>query len=138
MTLNKPKSWIVCFLVAFVASGWNASSLYAQTLIQVSPESVGMSSERLGRLTNTLEDYVSNERIAGAVAIVARQGEIAYLEAFGMRDLESNSPMATDSIFRIASQTKALTSTCIMILQERGQLLISDPLAKYMPEFASS
>ena len=137
MTMNKPKSWIVCFLVAFVASGWNASSLYAQTLIQASPESVGMSSERLGRLTNTLEDYVSNQRIAGAVAIVARQGEIAYLEAFGMRDLESNSPMATDSIFRIASQTKALTSTCIMILQERGQLLISDPLAKYMPEFAN-
>jgi CubicO group peptidase (beta-lactamase class C family) len=96
-----------------------------------------MSSERLGRLTNTLEDYVSDERIAGAVAIVARKGKIAYLEAVGMRDLETSSPMATDSIFRIASQTKALTSTCIMILQERGQLLISDPLAKYMPEFAN-
>jgi len=137
MTLNKSNNWIVCFLIAFAASGWNATSLSAQTLIQVSPESVGMSSERLRRLTNTLEDYVSDERIAGAVAIVARQGEIAYLEAFGMRDRESNSPMATDSIFRIASQTKALTSTCIMILQERGQLLISDPLAKYMPEFAN-
>tara|TARA_B100001123_G_scaffold259857_2_gene289491 strand:- start:1423 stop:2613 length:1191 start_codon:yes stop_codon:yes gene_type:complete len=96
-----------------------------------------MSSERLERLTSTLEGYVSDERIAGAVAIVTRKGKIAYLEAVGMRDRESNSPMELDSIFRIASQTKALTSTCIMILQERGQLLISDPLAKYMPEFAN-
>ena len=110
---------------------------WGQVLSTAEPESVGMSSERLGRLTNTLEDYVSDERIAGAVAIVARKGKIAYLEAVGMRDLETSSPMATDSIFRIASQTKALTSTCIMILQERGQLLISDPLVKYMPEFAN-
>ena len=110
---------------------------WGQTLSTAEPESVGMSSERLQRLTSTLEDYVSDERIAGAVAIVARKGKIAYLEAVGMRDQESSSPMATDSIFRIASQTKALTSTCIMILQERGQLLISDPLAKYMPEFAN-
>ncbi len=108
-----------------------------QTLSTAEPESVGMSSERLERLTSTLEGYVSDERIAGAVAIVTRKGKIAYLEAVGMRDRESNSPMELDSIFRIASQTKALTSTCIMILQERGQLLISDPLAKYMPEFAN-
>ena len=110
---------------------------WGQALSTAEPESVGMSSERLGRLTNTLEDYVSEERIAGAVAIVARKGKIAYLEAIGMRDRETSSPMATDSIFRIASQTKALTSTCIMILQERGQLLISDRLSKYMPEFAN-
>ena len=110
---------------------------WGQTLSPAEPESVGMSSERLERLTSTLEGYVSDERIAGAVAIVARKGKIAYLEAVGMRDRESNSPMELDSIFRIASQTKALTSTCIMILQERGQLLISDPLAKYMPEFAN-
>ena len=110
---------------------------WGQTLSTAEPESVGMSSERLERLTSTLEGYVSDERIAGAVASVARKGKIAYLEAVGMRDRESNSPMELDSIFRIASQTKALTSTCIMILQERGQLLISDPLAKYMPEFAN-
>ena len=110
---------------------------WGQTLSTAEPESVGMSSERLERLTSTLEGYVSDERIAGAVAIVARKGKIAYLEAVGMRDRESNSPMELDSIFRIASQTKALTSTCIMILQERGQLLIPDPLAKYMPEFAN-
>jgi CubicO group peptidase (beta-lactamase class C family) len=131
----RPSSFrAVLILVLFVLS---SVPTWGQVLSTAEPESVGMSSERLGRLTNTLEDYVSDERIAGAVAIVARKGKIAYLEAVGMRDLETSSPMATDSIFRIASQTKALTSTCIMILQERGQLLISDPLAKYMPEFAN-
>ena len=124
----------VLVLVLFVLT---AVPSWGQTLSTAEPESVGMSSERLERLTSTLEGYVSDERIAGAVAIVARKGKIAYLEAVGMRDRESNSPMELDSIFRIASQTKALTSTCIMILQERGQLLISDPLAKYMPEFAN-
>ena len=122
---------LVVLLVLTSAPTWG------QALSTAEPESVGMSSERLERLTSTLEGYVSDERIAGAVAIVARKGKIAYLEAVGLRDRESNSPMELDSIFRIASQTKALTSTCIMILQERGQLLISDPLAKYMPEFAN-
>ena len=122
---------LVMLLVLTSAPTWG------QALSTAEPESVGMSSERLERLTSTLEGYVSDERIAGAVAIVARKGKIAYLEAVGLRDRESNSPMELDSIFRIASQTKALTSTCIMILQERGQLLISDPLAKYMPEFAN-
>lgn len=124
----------VLILVLFILT---SVPTWGQTLSTAEPESVGMSSERLERLTSTLEGYVSDERIAGAVAIVARKGKIAYLEAVGLRDRESNSPMELDSIFRIASQTKALTSTCIMILQERGQLLISDPLAKYMPEFAN-
>ena len=124
----------VLILILFILT---SVPTWGQTLSTAEPESVGMSSERLERLTSTLEGYVSDERIAGAVAIVARKGKIAYLEAVGMRDRESNSPMELDSIFRIASQTKALTSTCIMILQERGQLLISDPLAKYMPEFAN-
>jgi len=124
----------VLILILFILT---SVPTWGQTLSTAEPESVGMSSERLERLTSTLEGYVSDERIAGAVAIVARKGKIAYLEAVGLRDRESNSPMELDSIFRIASQTKALTSTCIMILQERGQLLISDPLAKYMPEFAN-
>ena len=98
----------VLVLVLFVLT---AVPSWGQTLSTAEPESVGMSSERLERLTSTLEGYVSDERIAGAVAIVARKGKIAYLEAVGMRDRESNSPMELDSIFRIASQTKALTST---------------------------
>lgn len=67
--------------------------------------------------------------------LIARQEKVAYLEAFGHRDRESKSPMKTDTIFRIASQTKALVSVGVMILQEEGQLLISDSVGKYIPEF---
>ena len=110
-------------------------ALLAQGLTVAVPESVGMSSERLERLTAALQAYVDDGRLAGAVAIVARRGKIAYLESVGYRDRESDSPMATDAIFRIASQTKALASVGVMLLQEEGRLLITDPVGKYLPEF---
>ena len=110
-------------------------ALLAQGLTVAVPESVGMSSERLERLTAALQAYVDDGRLAGAVAIVARRGKIAYLESVGYRDMESDSPMATDAIFRIASQTKALASVGVMLLQEEGRLLITDPVGKYLPEF---
>ena len=94
-----------------------------------------MSSERLQRLSAALEQYVEDEQLAGSVTIVVRQGRIAYLEAFGMQDRASNRSMQTNSIFRIASQTKAIVSTAAMILQEDGRLLISDPVSDYLPEF---
>ena len=124
-----------CALLVWLVLALVTTPVWAQTLPTAEPEAVGMSSERLDRLTTTLKEYVEADRVAGGVAIVARRGKIAYLESFGMRDREANSPMADDSIFRIASQTKALTSVCIMILQERGQLLITDPIDKYLPEF---
>ena len=110
-------------------------ALLAQGLTVAVPESVGMSSERLERLTAALEGYVDDGRLAGAVAIVARRGKIAYMEAVGYRDRESGAPMTTDAIFRIASQTKALASVGVMLLQEEGRLLITDPVGKYLPEF---
>lgn len=124
-----------CALLVWLVLALVTTPVWAQTLPTAEPEAVGMSSERLDRLTTTLKEYVEADRVAGGVAIVARRGKIAYLESFGMRDREAGSPMADDSIFRIASQTKALTSVCIMILQERGQLLITDPIGKYLPEF---
>jgi len=111
------------------------SSLQAQSLSIAEPESVGLSSKRLDRLTETLQKYVDEGRLAGAVTIVARRGKIAYLEAVGKRDIEAGDPMKDDSIFRIASQTKALVSVGVMILQEEGKLLITDPIGKYLPEF---
>ena len=110
-------------------------ALLAQGLTVAVPESVGMSSERLERLTAALQGYVDDGRLAGAVAVVARRGEIAYLESVGYRDKESGSPMTADAIFRIASQTKALASVGVMLLQEEGRLLITDPVGKYLPEF---
>ena len=113
-------------------------ALFAQGLPRAEPEAVGMSSERLGRLTAALQAYVDDGRLAGAVTIVARRGKIAYLEAVGYRDRESQSKMATDSIFRIASQTKALVSVGVMMLQEEGALLITDPIGTYLPAFRAT
>ncbi|HXV59301.1 MAG TPA: serine hydrolase domain-containing protein [Vicinamibacteria bacterium] len=107
----------------------------AQELPLAAPEGVGMSSERLERLTETMQGYVDSGELAGAVVLVARHGQVAYLKAFGQRDRESAAPMREDTIFRIASQTKAIVSVAVMTLQEEGKLLISDPLGKYFPEF---
>ena len=124
---------LVALVVALVPS-----SLLAQGLTRAEPEAVGMSSERLDRLTAALEGYVDDGQLAGAVAVVVRRGRIAYLEAVGQRDVASGSPMATDAIFRIASQTKALVSTGVMLLQEEGRLLITDPIGKYLPAFKNT
>ncbi|HUG39333.1 MAG TPA: serine hydrolase domain-containing protein, partial [Longimicrobiales bacterium] len=99
------------------------------------PEAVGLSSERLERLTTVLHEYVGDDRLPGGVVLLARRGQVAYLEAFGHRDREAGAPMREDAIFRIASQTKALVSVGVMMLQEEGRLLISDPVGAYLPEF---
>ncbi len=112
-----------------------AFAVAAAALESARPEAVGLSSERLERLTQTLDDYVEQGRLAGGVALVARRGQVAYLHAFGQRDRESNAPMAPDTMFRIASQTKAIVSTAVMMLQEEGKLLIGDPVGNYLPEF---
>ena len=124
---------VLALVVALVPS-----SLAAQGLTRAVPETVGMSSERLDRLTDALQGYVDDGQLAGAVAIVVRRGRIAYLEAVGQRDVASGSPMATGAIFRIASQTKALVSTGVMLLQEEGRLLITDPIGNYLPAFRNT
>lgn len=124
-------AWLV---VAHIVCG----PLFAQSLRPAQPEDVGLSSERLERLSAVLQDYVGAGRIPGAVALVARDGQVAYLEAFGHRDREALSPMPEDAIFRIASQTKALVSVGVMLLQEQGKLLITDPIGNYLPEFQST
>ncbi len=111
------------------------SSLSAQVFEKVEPEKVGMSSERLERLTTTFQEYIDKGELSGAVALVARRGKIAYFKSFGKCDMENNILMEENSIFRIASQTKAIVSVGIMILQEEGKLLITDPVGKYIPAF---
>ncbi len=119
---------------------FNLSSicLFGQELPRAKPEDVGMSSQRLGLLSTTLDAYAKNGQLAGGVAMVLRRGKVAYLHTFGQRDREANAPMAADAIFRIASQSKAITSVGIMMLQEEGKLLISDPVSKFIPGFANS
>ncbi len=110
-------------------------AIYAQEFIKVPAEKVGMSSERLEFLTKTFQEYIVNGELSGAVVLVARKGQIAYFKSFGNSDIENNIPMEDNSIFRIASQTKAIASVGIMILQEEGKLLITDPVGKYIPAF---
>ena len=97
--------------------------------------SPGLDPERLARLDAALQAYVDAGTLPGAVALVASRGETAYLKAFGHRDREAGDPLETDDIFRIASQSKAVVSVAIMMLQEEGRLLISDPVGRHLPEY---
>jgi CubicO group peptidase (beta-lactamase class C family) len=112
-----------------------AASASAQSLRPSSPDSVGLSAERLERLSNALQAYVDDGKVAGSVTLVARRGRIAYFEAFGNRDREANAAMQTDAVFRIASQSKAIVSVAAMTFVEEGKLLLTDPVGKYLPEF---
>jgi CubicO group peptidase (beta-lactamase class C family) len=107
----------------------------AASLPKARPDEVGLSAERLARLTQVMQGYIERGKIAGMVTLIARDGRVAYLHPFGKLDLRG-ADMPPDGIFRIASQTKAVTSVAVMILQEEGKLLIDDPIAKYIPEFA--
>lgn len=100
------------------------------------PEEVGISPTRLKRLTDTLKTDIDKGVLPGAVTLIARQGKIAHFEALGFRDREANAPMTADAIFRVASMTKPLTSVAAIMLAEEGKLLLTDPVAAYLPELA--
>ena len=136
--MSQTRTLRTTLFAAFLLIVFLPASLSAQSLPTAVPEDVGMSSERLERVSEALEAYVDRGEVAGSVAIVVRHGKVAYLEAFGQQDIEAGRGMANDSIFRIASQTKAIVTTAIMMLQEEGKLMISDRLAKYIPEFAET
>ena len=131
MKISNLKSLIVLL-------GFTVSLIFGQPFRNVKPESVGLSSNRLKRLTDQLDVYVADQKLPGGVALVLRKGKSAYFYSFGYRDKELMDPMEKDDIFRIASQTKAIISVGIMILQEKGLLLIQDPVSKYIEEFENT
>ena len=101
-----------------------------------SPEQIGLSSARLETLASVVRQDVERKLIPGAVVLLARGGRIGFAEAFGFQDRASGTPMALDSIFRIASMTKPMTSVAAMMLSEEGRLEIAAPVAQYLPEFS--
>ncbi len=123
------------FLLALCSVLLLAPALRAELPPAATPESVGLSSERLQRLRAVMERYVDERRIAGVVTYVARNGRVAQLEALGKSDVEANLPMKKDTIFRIASQSKAFTSVAAMMLVEEGKLGLADPVSRYIPAF---
>lgn len=116
---------------------WSCSDDKNNQLIVSTPASVQVSAERLNRIDTMLIQSINDKWIAGAVGLIARDGKIIYNRSFGVSDPESKTPMQTDAIFRIASQTKAIVSIGFMMLFEEGKFLLDDPVSKYIPEFAN-
>jgi CubicO group peptidase (beta-lactamase class C family) len=112
------------------------SAAERQALPAVNAESVGMSSERLARLTEGMKRLVDQGRLAGVVTMVARHGKVVEFDAAGKRDIASGQPMRKDSIFRIYSMSKPITGVAMMMLFEEGKWQLDDPVAKYVPELA--
>lgn len=100
------------------------------------PEEVGMSSERLARIRAAMQRYIDRNEVPGVVTVIARRGKIVHLEALGLRNAETRDAMTTDTIFRIASMTKPIASVALMMLYEEGHFLLTDPISKWLPEFA--
>ncbi len=108
----------------------------ARDLAMARPEAEGFSSQRLERLDAAMQNVVDHKRLSGIVIVLARHGKIVHFRAFGKKDLASDAPMENDTIFRVFSMSKPITSAAMMILYEEGKWNPEDPISKYIPEFA--
>jgi CubicO group peptidase (beta-lactamase class C family) len=124
--------WLFITVTAFSQT---KSTKNSPVLTEAGSETVGMLGERLIRMDNVLQQSVNNKEVPGVAALVARKGKIVYYKAFGMADNQSSRALRKDDIFRIASMTKAITSTAVMMLWEEGKFQLDDPVSKYIPEF---
>jgi CubicO group peptidase (beta-lactamase class C family) len=121
---------IAALVVALPAAG-------ADPLPRATPESVGMSTQKLALIGDVIRADVANGRIPGAVVAVARKGKLVYFEAFGYADKSAGTPMTTDAIFNIASMTKPMAVSAALMLFEQGRVLMADPVSKYLPQFSA-
>ena len=123
------------FASAAVLCGLFAPALAAD-LPMDSPENVGVSPERLQRVTDTMQRYIDEDLLAGTITLLARDGKVIHLESQGWRHREAGAEMTEDSIFVIMSMTKPIVSTALMMLYEEGRFLLTDPIADWVPELA--
>jgi CubicO group peptidase (beta-lactamase class C family) len=126
----------VASLVLIIVCSCGQTAIHTD-LREASPLSVNISEERLIHIDKMIQQGIDSGWIAGAVGFIARDGKIVYNKPFGVNDIEAKTLMHKDDIFRIASQTKAITSVAVMMLFEEGKFLLDDPISKYIPEFAN-
>ena len=105
---------------------------------RVSPETIGLSSGRLSRISRAMQAHIDRGKFPGLVTMVARRGRVAHAECFGWTDVKADKPMQLDAIFRMASMTKPVTSVAVMMLYEEGLFQLSDPVSRFLPEFQGS
>lgn len=135
--LSSRKALVVSFTVclsAVLATPASADGL--APIPKCAPEEVGLSPARLERIGETFQAYVDRQEAAGALGLIARRGKIGYLETWGDRDREAGEEMTEDTIFRIYSMSKPITSVAVMMLYEEGHFFLDDPVAKFLPELA--
>lgn len=128
------KHLLLVLLVISLAATGVSSIPDGKILPIVAPEQIGLSGERLARIDRVMNKHVAENRISGAIGLIARGGKIGYFQSWGFLDKEANKPMRKDAIFRIYSMTKAVTGVAAMILFEEGAFFLNDPVSKYMPE----
>ena len=116
---------------------WSSVNSGQQVLARVAPAAAGLAPAVLDEATALLTQFVADRKIAGAVAAVARRGQVGYLHAVGVQDLTTRAPMTERSLFRVYSMTKAVTAAAVMMLHEQGKFRLDDPVEKYLPEFAA-
>jgi CubicO group peptidase (beta-lactamase class C family) len=129
---------LLCLAITAIGFAQTPSVKISPDLIPASPATVGMSDVRLNRIDAMLKQAVKDGDIPGAVALVARDGKIVFHSAYGLADNTDGTKIYNDAIFRIASQTKAITSTAVMMLWEEGKFQLDDPVSKYIPEFKNA
>ena len=132
--MNRLKKIILNILLTTLII-FSSESIFTKDLDLTKPESVGMSSERLARISPVMQKYIDEELTPGIVTAVMRQGKLVHLETQGYMDVEAKKPMREDAIFRIASMTKPIASVALMILWEKGHFQLSDPVYKFIPSF---
>ena len=125
-------------LFALLAAFLSFHPIFAAEIPQGDPVKMGFSAEGLAKIQPAMQALVDSGKFAGVLTMIARKGKIVHFETAGLRDRESNKPMTEDTLFRIYSMTKPVTSVAIMMLYEEGKLKMDDPVSKFIPEFAQT
>src|ERR1700712_3136445 len=110
---------------------------FADSAVQTRPEEAGLSAAGLARIDAYLNNEIATDKIPGALMMIERHGKLGYYARFGVRDPGTKAPMSDDTLFRIYSMSKPVTSVAAMMLVEEGKLMLDEPVAKYIPSFAN-